>query len=322
MDAGTATEARTRRGKAVPPPLADVRANYVKLPRPILRLLCSGHLSEIESRIIAFIAEKTFGSFARLKRSSIDLSVRAIGRTLRIDHGNVVRALKRLKKKGIVAVTDAGLYLVADSGAWDLGQADSGVEEAPEVVSKEHQRRCRINTTARGQVAEKERVRPRVRREETKKRDIDGGTPESTPSCSPPPEITETSKSTVPGPLTVETLAEVFNREKAETHPAAVIDAHIRALAEKAIPAFPDLKTWTNAFRELRFSDFLQGTKTEAGAKPFVARFSWFLKRDGEGRWNVEKVLERKYRDRGLDCPSGYRYMDYLGGAHLNFGGR
>jgi len=93
-----------------------------------------------------------------------------------------------------------------------------------------------------------------------------------------------------------EKLIEKYNSETPAALPAVekITPARLKK-AREYLRIFPDESFWTEAFREIGKSDFLQGMKNANGHSSFKANFDWLLTKGKDGTENIVKTFEGRY---------------------------
>jgi len=93
-----------------------------------------------------------------------------------------------------------------------------------------------------------------------------------------------------------EKLIEKYNSETPAALPAVekITPARLKK-AREYLKIFPDESFWTETFREIGKSDFLQGMRNGNGHGSFKANFDWLLTKGKDGTENVVKIFEGRY---------------------------
>ena len=93
-----------------------------------------------------------------------------------------------------------------------------------------------------------------------------------------------------------EFLIEKYNQETPDTLPAVekITPARLKK-AREYLKIFPDEQFWTDAFKVIGKSQFLQGLRNGNGHNSFIANFDWLLTKGKDGTENVVKIFEGRY---------------------------
>jgi hypothetical protein len=93
-----------------------------------------------------------------------------------------------------------------------------------------------------------------------------------------------------------ELLIKKYNDETPPALPAVekITPARLKK-AREYLKIFPEEQFWTDAFKEIGKSQFLQGLRNGNGHNSFIANFDWLLTKGKDGTENVVKVFEAKY---------------------------